>query len=129
MILVDTSIWVDYFRGVETQGTRTLDRRLESDRVATGDLIVAEIMMGFTTKRQIDAAYEIISCLECFDLAGREIALKAADNYRFLRSRGITVRKTIDMIIGTFCIENKIPLLHNDRDFEPMIHYLGLVIV
>jgi predicted nucleic acid-binding protein len=127
MVLVDTSIWIDYFRGIETPGTDALEYFLESERVATGDLIIAEIMMGFKTKAPIAAAHQILARLEYFDLAGREIVFKAAEKYRLLRNRGITIRKTIDMIIGTFCIEKSIPLLHNDRDYNPMRQYLGLI--
>lgn len=86
-------------------------------------------MQGFKTRSQIAAARRIISHLQYYDLAGKEIAFKAAENYRFLRNKGVTIRKTIDIIIGTFCIENKIKLLHNDRDFEPMVNYLGLIVL
>ncbi len=86
-------------------------------------------MQGFRTKSQIAAAHQVLSQLEYFNLVGKNIALKSADNNRLLRNKGITIRKTIDIIIGTFCIENSIKLLHNDRDFEPMEKYLGLIIL
>jgi predicted nucleic acid-binding protein len=127
MILVDTSVWVDYFRGVYSPQTDRLNELLNEERMATGDLIIVELMQGFRTRSQIAAARRIISRLEYFDLVGEVIAYKAADNYRFLRNKGVTIRKTIDIIIGTFCIENRFKLLHNDRDFEPMVDYLGLV--
>jgi predicted nucleic acid-binding protein len=128
MVLADTSIWIDYFRGIHSPKTDILDNLLDDERIATGDLIITELMQGFRTKNQIIAAHQIISRLEYFDLAGKEIAFKSAANYRLLRKEGITIRKTIDIIIGTFCIENRVKLLHNDRDFDPMEKYLGLLI-
>ena len=129
MVLADTSIWIDYFRGVYSPQTDQLNELLNEERVATGDLIIIELMQGFKTKSQIAAARQIISRLEYFDLVGKDIAFKAADNYRLLKNKGITIRKTIDIIIGTFCIENQFKLLHNDRDFEPMVDYIGLVLL
>ena len=128
MVLVDTSIWVDYFRGVYSPQTDRLNELFNEERIAIGDLIIVELMQGFKTRSQVAAARQIVSRLEYVDLAGRNIAFKAADNYRFLRDKGITIRKTIDIIIGTFCIENHFELLHNDRDFEPMADYLGLMV-
>ena len=127
MVLVDTSVWIDYFRGRNSPQTNKLDELLDDERIATGDLIIAELMQGFRTKSQIVAAQNIISRLEYFDLVGKDIAFKAAENYRLLRKEGISIRKTIDIVIGTFCIENNFKLLHADRDFEPMTEYLGLV--
>jgi predicted nucleic acid-binding protein len=86
-------------------------------------------MQGFRTKKQMSIAHEIISRLEYFDLVGQEIAFKVAENYRKLRSKGITIRKKIDIIIGTFCIENHFRLLHNDRDFDPLVKCLGLIVL
>ncbi len=129
MVLVDTSVWIDYFRGCDSPQTNRLDGLLDEERVVTGDLIIAELMQGFRTATQLAAAQQIIARLEYFDLVGREVALKAAENYRFLRKNGITVRKTIDIIIGTFCIEKKISLLHCDHDYDPMVQYLNLMIV
>ena len=129
MVLVDTSVWIDYFRGCDSPQTERLDELLDEERVATGDLIIAELMQGFRTKSQVAIAQQIIDRLEYYDLVGKEIAFKAAENYRFLRKNGITVRKTIDIVIGTFCIEKKINLLHCDHDYEPMVHYLNLSVV
>jgi predicted nucleic acid-binding protein len=128
VILADTSIWIDYFRGIKSAGTDRLNDLLDEDRVATGDLIIVELMQGFKTPHHAAAAKRIISRLHYFDLAGEDIAFKAAANYRYLRQKGITVRKTIDIIIGTFCIENNVTLIHNDRDFDPMAKYLGLLV-
>jgi predicted nucleic acid-binding protein len=129
MVLVDTSVWIDYFRGVDSSQTNRLDQLIDEERVVTGDLIIAELMQGFRTKAQITIAHKIISSLEYYDLVGKDVALKSAENYRFLRMHGITVRKTIDVIIGTFCIVNGMKLLHCDRDFEPMESYLNLMSV
>jgi predicted nucleic acid-binding protein len=128
MILADTSVWINYFRGVKSRETDLLNSLLDEERIATGDLIIAELMQGFATKSQISAALQIINRLEYYDLAGKEIAFKAAENYRFLRNKGVTVRKTIDTIIGTFCIEKGFKLLHNDRDFDTMERHLGLLV-
>lgn len=129
MVLVDTSVWIDYFRGCNSLQTDKLDELLDEERIATGDLIITELLQGFRTKTQFTAAQQILSRLEYYDLVGRDIAIKAAENYRFLRKKGITIRKTIDVIIGTFCIENKIRLLHADHDFIPMVNYLDLLVV
>ena len=128
MVLVDTSVWIDYFLGKKNKQTVALDNLFDTERICTGDLIITELMQGFKTKREISSANQIISRLEYFDLVGREIAFKAAENYRHLRQRGTTIRKTIDVIIGTFCIESQIKLLHNDRDFDPLVKFLGLEI-
>jgi predicted nucleic acid-binding protein len=128
MVIADTSIWIDYFRGVESRETDLLNTLLDEERIATGDLIIAELMQGFRTKSQITTATQIINRLEYYDLCGREISYKAAENYRLLRKKGVTVRKTIDTLIGTFCIEKNFKLLHNDRYFDPMAQFLGLVV-
>lgn len=129
MVLVDTSVWIDYFRGTETGQVSLLDELLESDRILIGDLIITELMQGFRYKRELNAISEVVKLLEYRDLVGREIAEKSAENYRHLRGKDTTVRKTIDVIIGTFCIENGIYLLHDDRDFAPLEKYLGLKVI
>lgn len=120
MVLVDTSVWIDYFCGKETQQVFLLDDLLKEDRIIIGDLILTELLRGFRYKLDLIAISEVIKLLEYKDLVGREIAEKSAENYRYLRRKGATVRKTIDVIIGTFCIENGTNLLHADRDFDPM---------
>ena len=128
MIVADTSVWIDYLRGIDAPHTNALDYELQNNRIITGDLIITEILQGFRNDKNYSEAKNIMDALEYRDFVGREIALKAAQNFRKLRTRGITVRKTIDVIIGTFCIENNFPLIHNDRDFDPMEQYLGLKI-
>jgi predicted nucleic acid-binding protein len=123
VVLVDTSVWVDYFNGVKTSQTDQLDQLLGSGRLLTGDLILAELLQGFADYR---TARKLLLELPCVDLVGREGALVAADYYRRLRKRGVTVRKTIDVLIGAYCIRHGHALLHADRDFDPMVQHLGL---
>jgi len=103
-----------------------LDQLLQQVPVYTGDLILTEVLQGFRNDSDYAEAKETLSILPCKELGGSVVAVAAADNYRTLRKKGITVRKTIDMIIGTFCIMNDISLLHDDRDFDPMTLHLGL---
>jgi predicted nucleic acid-binding protein len=126
VILVDTSAWIDYFRGLDAAHTDLLDRELSQNRIATGDLILAEFLQGFREESAYQEAKGLMDTLEYFDMVGREIAMASAQNYRMLRKEGVTVRKTIDVLIATFCIANDFELLHNDRDFEPIQRKLGL---
>lgn len=126
MIVADTSAWIDYFRGVAAPHTDLLDRALSESRIIIGDLILAEILQGFSSERDFQIARQLMDALEYRDFVGRDMAMAAAQNYRALRRQGITVRKTIDVLIATFCIENGFGLLHNDRDFDPMERVLGL---
>lgn len=129
MILVDSSVWVDYFNGVVCAETDRLDALLGQDNILMGDIILAEVLQGFTSDADFRKAQELLALLPFREMLGHEIALQAAKNYRTLRKRGVTVRKTLDMMIGAFCIVNHIPLLHRDRDFDPMEQWLGLVVV
>jgi len=126
MILVDTSVWIDYFNGIDSLETDTLDKALGNETVAIGDLILIEILQGFRTDKQYNMAKELLEPLQKFEMLGLDIAVKTADNYRKLRKKGMTIRKTADVIIATYCIENNIPLLFTDRDFIPFVKYLGL---
>jgi predicted nucleic acid-binding protein len=126
VVLVDTSVWVDYFNGVETPQADQLDRLLGSGLILIGDLILAELLQGFATDKDFRRARRLLADLPYVDLVGKDIALAAAENYRALRTRGFTVRKTIDVLIGTFCIVHGHELLHSDRDFDPMERSLGL---
>ncbi len=125
MIFVDSSVWIDYFNGANTFETNTLDEYLGKTQIAVGDLILVEVLQGFRSDRDYETARKLLLSLQVFSLLGREMALKAAQNYRILRSQGITIRKTADVIIATFCIEKDLPLLHTDRDFQPFSR-LGL---
>jgi len=126
MVLVDTSVWVDYFNGLETPRTNRLDQLLGSGRLLTGDLILAELLQGFAKDADYRTARRLLLELPCAELVGRDNALRAADYYRRLRKRGVTVRKTIDVLIGTYCITHGHELLHTDRDFDSMQRHLGL---
>ena len=129
MILVDSSSWVDYFRGVVNPQTDTLHRLLGREPLATGDLILTEVLQGFTIDQDFNEARRLLSSLPVIELGGKQIAIQAAKNFRALRRLGITVRKTIDTIIATRCIENGYQLLHSDRNFEPFQKHLGLHVV
>jgi predicted nucleic acid-binding protein len=126
MVLVDTSVWVDYFNGLVTPRTDRLDQLLGSGRLLTGDLILAELLQGFVKDADYRTARRLLLELPCAALVGRDNALRAADYYRRLRKRGVTVRKTIDVLIGTYCIQHGHELLHADRDFDSMQRHLGL---
>lgn len=126
MTIVDSTVWIDYFNGVTSPKTDLLDRKLATERIGMGDIILSEVLRGFKDDKGFEKAKNYMLSLPCFDLCGKAIALKSAENYRLLRKQGITVRKTVDVIIGTFCIENDLPLLHNDRDFDAMEKHLGL---
>ena len=128
MIVADTSVLIDYVKGLDASHTNILDHELIYNRVVTGDIIIAEFLQGFKNDREYLIAKQIMDNLEYRDFLGKEIAIQAANNYRKLRKQGFTVRKTIDVIIATFCIENGFPLMHNDRDFDPMEEILGLIV-
>lgn len=126
MILVDTSVWIDYFNGVENRCVEALDSALSEGTVAIGDLIYLEILQGFRNDLDFHRARTLLSTLDIYEMLGHDMALRSAENYRSLRKRGVTVRKTADTIIATFCIEHALPLLFRDRDFAPFTEQLGL---
>jgi predicted nucleic acid-binding protein len=129
MVLADSSVWIDYFRGVMNWQTDRLDWLLSAQPVALGDLILTEVLQGFDRETDFQRARSLLSVLPLYELGGYQRCLQAANNYRTLRRRGISVRKTIDVIIATGCIEWSLELLHNDRDFVPMEQILGLKVV
>lgn len=126
MILVDSSVWIDYFRGVATPQTDRLDALLDEELIAIGDLILTEVLQGFDRDPDFASARKFLTELTIVELGGKEIALRAAENFRKLRALGVTPRKTIDTIIATRCIESDLPLLYSDRDFDPFVERLGL---
>ena len=126
MILVDSSVWIDYFRGTETPQVDVLDGLLGRTRLAIGDLIVVEVLQGVRDEKEFNLVRKTLDAFTQVELVGYDIAVKAARNYRALRGMGITVRKTIDSIIATRCIESGLTLLHSDRDFLPFVQHLGL---
>jgi predicted nucleic acid-binding protein len=126
LILVDSSAWIDYFKGTITPQTEKLDSLLGSEPLAIGDLILTEVLQGFADERDFERARKLLTCLKVVNLGGQGTAIQAARYFRMLRRLGVTVRKTIDLIIATHCIENGYELLHNDRDFDPFVKHLGL---
>lgn len=126
MILVDTGVWIDYLNGNTTEQTDELDTCLVNGEVAIGDLIFLEILQGFRSDREYNLAKKTLLTLEQYQMFDSTMALKSANNYRKLRKSGTIIRSTIDVIIATFCIENKLPLLFSDRDFIPFVSRLGL---
>jgi len=126
VILVDSSVWIDYFRGVATGETNRLNDLLGSELLATGDVMITEVLQGFDQDRDFNQALRLLSSFEIVEVGGREIAIQAARNHRSLRRSGVTVRKTIDTLIATRCIESGHALLFSDRDFDPFVEHLGL---
>jgi predicted nucleic acid-binding protein len=127
VIVVDSSVWIDFLKGSSLPHVPRLRALLGTSEIIVGDLMLCEVLQGLEDER---AAREVESLLRRFQIApmaGDTIAVNAARNFRFLRGRGITVRKTIDLLIGTWCIEHRRPLLHNDSDFRPMARHLGLI--
>ena len=127
MIVVDSSVWIDFLNGRKAPHVTRLRAIIGTREVIVGDLMLCEVLQGMDRERE---AREVEALLRRFDIvamAGEAIAVAAASNFRSLRRRGITVRKTIDLLIGTWCIENRRPLLHNDSDFHPMARHLGLI--
>ena len=126
MILVDSSVWIDFLRGIETPQTRNLKVLLGTDQVAIGDLIMTEVLQGCVRPKEFDDTLRILSRLNLIAIAGHEVAVEAARNYLRLRALGVTIRKTVDTLIATRCIMSGFELLHNDRDFIPFEKHLGL---
>ena len=126
MIVVDTSVWIDYFRGVVTPQSDKLDTILGVERVITGDLILTEVLQGFASDRDFNRARKLLASVPLIPLVGEDIAFQAAKNFRKLRTLGITIRKTIDTLIATSCIEKELSSLYSDRDFDLFVRHFGL---
>jgi predicted nucleic acid-binding protein len=126
MILADSSVWVDYFRGTETDGALVLDRVIISGEVAVGDLVLAEVLLGFATEKRASIAQLAMGRFPLVALGGGPVAIEAARVYRLLRGKGVTVRGTVDLLIGTWCVMNDVPLIHADKDFAGMERWIGL---
>ena len=129
MILVDSSVWIDYFNGTITPQTDKLDGLLGRDPLVIGDFILTEVLQGFDNDRDFATARELLTSLTVIVIGGTDIAVQAAENFRALRKLGVTVRKTIDTMIATRCIAEGYDLLHSDRDFDPFEMHLGLKVV
>ncbi len=127
MIVVDSSVWIDFLNGRNAAHVRKLREVLGSSEIIIGDLMLCEVLQGLDSEREAREVEALLRPFSIVPMAGEAIAVAAARNFRYLRSRGITIRKTIDMLIGTWCIENRRPLLHNDVDFRAMARHLGVV--
>lgn len=129
MILVDSSVWIDFFRSRSTPQVEWLDKNLGVEGLVVGDLILVEVLQGFREDRGFNEARRLLGNLESVVLGGTDIAVEAARNYRRLRARGATVRGTVDVLIATRCLANGLRLLHSDRDFDVFERHLGLRVV
>ncbi|HUK10436.1 MAG TPA: PIN domain nuclease [Stellaceae bacterium] len=126
MIVVDTSVWIDHLNDKITQKVIALRSLIGHQPVLVGDIILCEVLQGLQSEREARAVETALRRFEIVSMLNPRLAVQAAAHFRTLRTRGITIRKTIDLIIGTFCIANDHTLLHDDRDFNPMAQYLGL---
>lgn len=129
VILVDSSVWIDFFRGKSNPQVERLDALLGNEPLAIGDLILTEVLQGFTSDRDFNEARKMLDAFTLVKLGGKDIAIEAARNFRLLRAQGITVRKTVDTIIATRCIVSGYSLLHSNRDFDAFAEHLGLRVV
>ena len=127
MIVVDTSVWIDFLNGRGTPHVRHLHMSLGTEELVIGDLMLCEILQGLSNEEAAQDVERLLRRFNIVPMAGESVAVAAARNFRRLRQRGVTIRQTIDLLIGTWCIEHQQPLLHNDRDFRPMARHLGLV--
>ncbi len=128
-MIVDTTVWIDYLRGTSTPETDWLDAELDRQRLGVTDLIICEVLQGVRDDATAADVERQLRKLRVFEMGGVELAREAARNYRTLRSRGHTVRKTIDCLIATFCLRERHSLLHRDRDFDPFEDHLALSVV
>jgi predicted nucleic acid-binding protein len=126
MVIVDTTVWIDYLRGTENPETQWLDRKLQGQRLGLTDLILCEVLQGIREQSAFGRVRADLLKFQVFDTGGKELAVAAAQNYRELRRRGYTIHKTIDCLIATFCLQAKHELLHRDRDFDCFEKVLGL---
>lgn len=126
MIVVDSSVWIDYFKGADSPEVNLLDRLVGEQPLVVGDLILVEVLQGFRSDADCTAAAAALHAFDVVTILGPELAIRAAQNYRTLRKQGVIVRKTIDVIIATYCIERDAALLFTDRDYHPFVEHLGL---
>lgn len=127
MIVVDSSVWIDFLNGRDAPHVRRLHACLGVEEIVVGDLMLCEVLQGLKDERAARSVEALLRRFDIVPMGGDKIAVSAARNFRTLRRKGITVRTTIDLLIGTWCIENRAALLHNDNDFRPMARHLGLV--
>lgn len=125
-MVVDTSVWIDFLNGHDLPHVRRLRVLMGIRQIVVGDLMLCDVLQGLRSEQDAKEVEALLRRFHIVAMGGEAIAVAAAGNFRFLRSRGITIRRTIDLLIGTWCITNRLPLLHNDRGFAPMVHHLGL---
>jgi hypothetical protein len=129
MVIVDSSVWIDYLNNTVNPQTDWLEDALSLQPIGLTNLILCEVLRGIRQEARFKMAERLLQTVPVFDLSGTRVAIEAARNYRFLQSRGITIRKTIDCLIATFCIQEEFELLHRDHDFDPFKQHLGLSVV
>jgi predicted nucleic acid-binding protein len=129
MVIIDTTVWIDYLRGAENDEVRWLDRELQSQGLGLTDLILCEVLEGVRNRTSFERVREDLLKFHVFETGGVDLAIAAARNYRMLRQRGYTIRRTIDCLIATFCLEHGHALLHRDRDFDAFEKGLGLAVI
>lgn len=129
MVIIDTTVWIDYLRGVSNKETNYLDREVARQRFGLTDLILCEILQGISDEKSLTRVLQELRNFELFGTGGADLAIEAARNFRRLRQHGHTVRKTIDCLIATFCLQHRHSLLHRDRDFDHFEELLGLTVV
>ncbi len=126
MLVVDSSVWVDFFNGRQTPQTNLLHILLGKENILISGLIMTEVLQGFRVDRDFNTGLRLLNSLTYVDMTSKVLAIKSAKNYRMLRKQGKTIRKTIDGLIATYCIENRIQMLHSDRDFDVYEEVCGL---
>lgn len=129
MIIVDTSAWIEYFRDGTPSVVEKVEHHLDRELIGVGDLIYCEVLQGISSPRERRNVSELLLSLPQYDMVGFQMAARSAANYSMLRARGITVRKTVDVLIGTFCAESGFGVIHHGRDFDVMAKHIGLRIV
>ena len=129
MIVIDSTVWVDFFNGAKNQETDFLQENLGKIPFLVGDIILCEVLQGFPREKDFQTAKTALEGFPIVSMLSSALAIKAAKNFRALRKKGISVRKTIDCLIATYCIENQVSLLHRDKDFLPFEKHLGLQVV
>jgi predicted nucleic acid-binding protein len=126
LVVIDTSAWIEFLNDTGHEIVNVLEYALDNELVCLGDLVYCEVLQGIKNKRELNRVKTLFSTLHSDAVGGFEVCARASENYKYLRSTGVTVRKTIDIIIGTFCLENGHEIIHNDRDFKHMEEHLGL---
>jgi len=129
MVIIDTTVWIDYLRGSQNPETNWLNRELDRQRLGLTDLILCEVLQGIRDDRSFTQVHRALRRFEIFETGSVGLAVAAARNFRRLRQQGHTVRKTVDCLIATFCLQGRHSLLHRDRDFDPFEHLLGLPVI